>query len=324
MKRSLSLILLLITIGFIVFGNTRRNAPREYDEYLIDSVIDLHQDTLVIPVGRLVKFTPKGIIQNGVVIFSAGDYFVEATSEQKKCIVIGDNTEVLVNGNITLLPNDLNSYNVLYLKGENINVRGTGSISGDKFDHIGKDGEWGHGIQISGNGVVSIKDVTVKNCWGDCLYIRGKDADVTIDGCSLDHGRRQGISITSASSVMIRNTVITNVSGKSPQYAIDVEPNANDTIQKVVMKDVHIKDCKGGIVASSRSKNSYVGYVEVEKCLVEGHVLYSYYFSTLPKVSIKNCKAGIGRLNITYKNVKRFIQSNNEVVGFKNPVTHKK
>lgn len=324
MKRSLSLILLLITIGFIVFGNTRRNAPREYDKYLIDSVIDLHQDTLVIPKGRLVKFTPKGIIQNGVVIFPSGDYFVEATSEQKKCIVIGDNTEILINGDITLLPNGLNSYNVLYLKGENINVRGTGSISGDKFDHIGKDGEWGHSIQISGNGVVSIKDVTVKNCWGDCLYIRGKDADVTIDGCTLDHGRRQGVSITSASSVMIRNTVITNVSGKSPQYAVDVEPNANDTIQKVVIKNVHIKDCKGGIVASSRSKNSNVGYVEVENCFVEGHVHYPYYFSTLPKVSVKNCKAGAGRLNITYKDVKRFIQSNNEVVGFKNPVTHKK
>lgn len=324
MRRILLIALILIGLGYIVLGNTKADTTKEYEVYLIDGIVDLHRDTLVVPSGCLIRFTPNGIIQNGVVVFPNGDYLVEATNEQKKCMVIGDDTEVIIYGCISLLPNDLNSYNVLNLNGSDIVVRGTGSISGDKFEHQGNKGEWGHGVQISGNGKVSIQDVTIKNCWGDCIYVRNSNADVLINGCTLDNGRRQGISITAASSVLISNTTIMNVSGISPQYAIDVEPNANDTIKKVEIRNVQIKDCVGGIIASSRSQNSNVGSVVVEDCEVEGHVHYPYYFSTIPKVIIKNCKAGSGRYNITYRNVKRFVQRNNKVTGFKTPVTQAK
>lgn len=317
-------IIILASIGFIVLGKSRTNSYEQYKEYLIDSTLDLHKDTLVLPTNHLIRFKPNGIIQNGVIIFPEGECFVEATAEQKRCIVIGDNTEVIINGNISLIPNDLIAYNILYLNGTNIVVKGKGTVSGDKFNHLSKDGEWGHGMQVSGNGKVYIKDVSIKNCWGDCIYIRGKEADVTIDRCKLDHGRRQGISITAASSVLVKNTIITNISGKSPQYAIDVEPNEGDTINNVIIKNVQIKDCKGGIVASSRSKNSQIGSVDVESCIVEGHVHRPYYFTTLNKVTIKKCKTGYGRFNIRYKNVKKFIQKNNKVVGFVNPVTQER
>ena len=325
MKRDFFFIFLLSVFSiFFVFGNSRSCLNVSYDEYLIDRTIDLHKDTLWIPTNRLVKFAPNGIIRNGVVIFQEGEYHVEATKEQPRCIIIGDNTEVIINGKITLLPNELNSYCILLLKGKDIVVKGSGVIYGDKAEHFGKEGEWGHGLQIYGCGKILIDGVSIKNCWGDCIYVRNKNVDATIKGCILDHGRRQGISITAASTVMIENTVIENVRGKSPQYAIDVEPNANDTIDKVLIKNVRIKDCKGGIVASSRAKNSYVGSVEVEDCVVDGHMYYPYYFCTLPRVSVRNCKAGEGRKNITYHDVKRFIQKNNKVVGFKKPVTQEK
>ena len=324
MEKNILIIFLLSVLCLIGLDNSKSIHKEKYSEYIIDSIVDLHQDTLIIPIDRLIRFMPNGIIRNGVVIFQKGEYFVEATKKQRKCIVIGDTTEIIIDGNIRLLSNDLNSYNLLLLKGNNIIVKGMGTISGDKFEHLGKDGEWGHGIQVSGSGKVVVKNITVKNCWGDCIYIRNKKANVTIDGCILDNGRRQGISITAADSVLIRNTLIKNVSGKSPQCAIDVEPNVNDTIVNIIIDNVKIKDCKGGIVASSRSKNSYVGNVIVENCNVEGYIHYPYYFSTLPKVSISNCKAGPGRLNITYKNVQRFVQKNNKIAGFKEPVTLKK
>lgn len=119
----------------------------------------------------------------------------------------------------------------------------------------------------------NLSGVTIKDCWGDCIYVGGNSRNVLIEQCKLDHGRRQGISITKAKGVTVRNCTITNVGGTAPGYAIDIEPNRRDTIDNILIERVIVKDCSGGLVVSGRSpideaKTSRIGKVTIRNCQV--------------------------------------------------------
>lgn len=93
-----------------------------------------------------------------------------------------------------------------------------------------------------------------------------ESSDVRIENCILDHGRRQGISITSADSVTIRNCVITNVKGTAPEYAIDVEPNKDESVDNIVISDVDVNNCQGGFLVYGKAPNAHVGKVSIKNC----------------------------------------------------------
>ena len=106
---------------------------------------------------------------------------------------------------------------------------------------------------------VTIKDITVKDCWGDCICI-GKSSSqnididhITIDNCKLDNSRRQGISVTHGSNIIIRSCNISNISGHKPQAAIDIEPNDGNYAKNITIENCTVKDCIVGIVVYSNS-----------------------------------------------------------------------
>ena len=76
-----------------------------------------------------------------------------------------------------------------------------------------------------------------------------------------------------ADSVTIKNCKISNVSGTNPQYAIDLEPNANDTVNHILIENVEVVDCEGGFMALSsigrnNVKKKFIGKVQIIKCKV--------------------------------------------------------
>jgi parallel beta-helix repeat protein len=85
------------------------------------------------------------------------------------------------------------------------------------------------GIGIYGVSNVKISNLTAKDCWGDGCYIGNKSSNVTLDGVTADNNRRQGLSITSADGVVVKNSVFKNTNGTLPMAGIDVEPNSNET-----------------------------------------------------------------------------------------------
>ena len=211
-------------------------------------------------------------VKNSIVI-EKGEYKVNAEKNKDVCIPICDNTDLIIKGTIRLAPNDLKSCDIIQAKGENINIRGNGTIIGDKHTHTGKEGEWGMGIILNGAMNATISGLTIKDCWGDCIYVGGNSRNVLIEHCKLDHGRRQGISITKANGVTIRNCVITNVSGTNPQYAIDVEPNRRDSVDNIIIENVTVKDCEGGFLVTrgrlkEGAKTPWIGKVVIQNCQV--------------------------------------------------------
>ncbi len=135
------------------------------------------------------------------IFIEKGNYIFSLDSKNKRGITIPSNTSIQIDGNISITPNDLDYYEILNAKGENITISGKGCIIGDKFQHTGTKGEWGMGIFIRGKNIC-VRNLTINDCWGDCIYVGGNSRFVHIDNC-----------------------LIKNVHGTAPQYAIDMEPN---------------------------------------------------------------------------------------------------
>ena len=119
----------------------------------------------------------------------------------------------------------------------------------------------------------SVRGLTVQECWGDCIIVGGKSKEILIEKCTLNHGRRQGISVTSANGLTIRDCKITKVKGTSPQYAIDIEPNRWDSVNHVLIENVQVEDCMGGFyvtrhVRKEGAKRPWVGNVTIRDCEV--------------------------------------------------------
>lgn len=218
-----------------------------------------------------------------------GNYLVAAYKNADICIPINSNTEFILNGTINLLPNEYTNYYIIQATGSNIKIKGKGTIVGDKFSHTGKTGEWGMGINLHQAHHVSISDLTIKDCWGDCIYVGGNSSDVTITNCHLDNGRRQGISITSANGVKIKDCTITNVYGTAPEYAIDVEPNKGETTDNIIINDVTVNNCRGGFLAYGKAPKAKIGDIEIKRCSISGTRKTPIELSRCASAKVEKC-----------------------------------
>lgn len=208
-------------------------------------------------------------VMNTVVI-EDGDYWVSAKSFQP-ALEVCSNTTLVIDGTIRLLPNNFKGCFVVQVKGaENVAIKGAGSIVGDKKEHNGTDGEWGHGINIIKSNNVVVDAFSVTECWGDCIYVGGWSNNISILSCSLSYGRRQGVSITCASNVVVRNCRIDNIKGTNPQYGIDVEPNEDEIVDNVLIENNRIENCYGGVLAYGLHKNCKIGSLKIANCIING------------------------------------------------------
>lgn len=226
------------------------------------------------------------------IIIEKGDYLVKALKNADACLRLPSNTNLFLYGTIRLAPNDFKNYSIIHAKGENINISGNGSIIGDRYSHTGTEGEWGMGVKFYGALNSSVTHITIRGCWGDCIYISGNSHNVLVEGCVLKDSRRQGISITKADDVTIRNCKISDISGTFPQYAIDIEPNKGDTIDNVLIEKVIATNCEGGFRATVGKKgigNAWIGRVEIRNCHVSANSRFPIHLNRCKYGIVKRC-----------------------------------
>lgn len=186
---------------------------------------------------------------SGTVNIDGGTYYITISGDTD-FISINNNTIVNLAGTIRLNPNDLANYKMFKLVGKsNITIQGGGTIYGDVEGHTGTTGEWGMGITIlDGNGI-TIKGITVRNCWGDGIYIGQTEntvnnypINILIDNVTVTNNRRQGISITSVQNLTIRNCRVLNTGAikfTAPGAGINIEPN----IANAMLENINIEGC---------------------------------------------------------------------------------
>lgn len=247
---------------------------------------------------------------NNTILVEKGNYYINLTHNAEAGLVINDKTHVKIEGNVHLVQNEYPNYSIISAIGKDITIEGHGKILGDRYNHVGVGGEWGMGIIVSGQNII-LKDISVQNCWGDCLYVTGDSRDILINHCSLSGGRRQGISVISADGITIKNCVITNIGGTDPGYAIDIEPNENDRVGTVVVEKTNCYNCAGGFTANGRAKNSKVDTVLIRNCIFKAKGKPAVISTTCTSITINKCQIAqevgnktiafdhIGDLNIT-------------------------
>ena len=86
--------------------------------------------------------------------------------------------------------------------------------------------------------------------------------------------------------------MICDIAGIAPEFAIDIEPNKNDTVKDVVIDNVKIKDCRAGLcIAASSKKHAYISKVIVKNSTIQGVTAkIPIYIGGAQNVVIKNNK----------------------------------
>ena len=260
-----------------------------------------------------------GHIADGRYLIPAGDYTVKICEEKGAWLIVGDNTELIIDGNVRLKGNNLSSCDIIRVTGQNVHIHGKGSVIGDRRTHKGKDGEWGMGIRFHGAKDVTLKGLTISDCWGDCIYISGGSKGVKIDSCVLCGSRRQGISITKADNVTISNCHIADISGTNPQYAIDIEPNKRCVVDNVLIKNVTVTNCEGGFRAILGKKtygNARIGKVEISGCQVMAKSRRTIHFAGCENAIVRDCtiETRKGEKPVLSRKVGKLTEKNNKVV----------
>lgn len=199
---------------------------------------DLKEDTAAIQ-KAIDSVNIKG---GGTVYVPDGIYLINPVSTIK----LKNNITLNLSEKATLkaMPTTSDTYAVIKISSvRNVKIIG-GNIIGERDEHLGTGGEWGHGIRITGSNDIYISNIKISDCWGDGIYIgsnslQNYSSRVTIEKFKINRARRNGISLISGKHVTIRDGEVSNTIGTKPQCGIDLEPNKTDEyLQDIIFENI--------------------------------------------------------------------------------------
>ncbi len=194
------------------------------------------------------------------IVIDEGTYYFQPlhdkTSELQPddLLQLSDNTELIVDGTINVVPNGFTHYHVVtVMNSENVKIHGNGVLFGDSDTHdyttIASTHEWCHGIHVLNESKnIEVYNIHLQNFPGDGISVDGVDDIVYnahIHDIEIKHCGRQGISIESVHDAIIENCNITDIYRTPPMAAIDIEPWTSVRANNIVIRNIHFEDCYG-------------------------------------------------------------------------------
>ena len=167
------------------------------------------------------------------ILVNGGVYMIDPVTSVKP---ISNSKIELVNATLKAIPNDATNYAIVMFDNvHDIELSG-GILEGEREDHTGATGEWGHGIHIKGGSYnIYVHDLTIKNTWGDGLYINNAK-NINSQNLYIDNARRNGISVINVDTYHSLNDYVYDTNGTAPQSAMDIEPNnTTDKIKNIII-----------------------------------------------------------------------------------------
>lgn len=243
---------------------------------------------------------------------------------------------------IKMVPCNYDKYNLILVnKEDNVTIDG-GVFVGDLVNHLGKSGEWGHGIKLAGATHVKLKNLTCREFWGDGIdIIEGRNekgvANINCDNILIDnvkclYNRRQGLSLEAGSNVTIQNCEFAYtgmINYTWPCAGIDIEPwnNNCNKVWNLTIKNSIIHDNKGlGLLCRPNVQKSssykeldnniciyncefenvkihFTNKIKMRDCIIEGKlVIHDTNEIEIEKSSINNFENGGKVENLKFKN----------------------
>lgn len=198
--------------------------------------------------------TAAGAAGGGTVYVEPGNYKIRAHAPgfagpnylgDEGGVSIPTNVHLMLDAKATLwaIPNTEKAYVIVrvYNKG-NVTISG-GTINGDRsYRPGGSLGEWGYGIAVTGGYNITIRDVTIQDCWGDGInvqrlpgaapYLSRVGRELYIENTICSGNRRQGMSLEGIIGAVITNCRFINnglgPTGTLPGAGVDIEPSTSD------------------------------------------------------------------------------------------------
>ncbi len=148
-----------------------------------------------------------------------------------KGLSIGSNKKILFEkgSEIRLKASSLGKYKMLYLKNSSNVILINPVIKGDRYTHLGTEGEHGIGISINGGNNISIINLVVKETWGDGIYIGAYNntppKNILIDKAFITKAGRNGLTIITGININVINMYCEYADRIDPRAGVDIEPN---------------------------------------------------------------------------------------------------
>lgn len=239
------------------------------------------------------------------VYMQKGEYWT-STKEFSGAIRIPSNTLFYCQATITELPNAFKYSSLVSVANvTNVSING-GVYIGDQKNHLAKDGEWSHGIEIRGASNIKIKNVECNYFWGDGIdIIDGYNSanepvvnckNITIDNCRCLYNRRQGLSIEAVENCRVLNSEF-SYTGKyratPPSAGIDIEAwnTKNPKLVNIRIENCTMKGNKGPSFQSYANAvwgDNYGCYSN--DIVLIGCDMYDIAISHTNDIEFRNCK----------------------------------
>lgn len=293
----------------------------------LDSQLEHMNDNITIINNQLsISEINEKINKEGTFLFKNGLYLIE----KGESINVHSDSRLIFEPNSVLKYNDNSSthYVVLNINNcKNVIVEDV-NIIGCRDTHIGVDGEWGYGIEISASENIKLIRPTIEKTWGDGIYIGYKyystnalykTKNISVIRPHIYKCSRNGISICSGDNITIDTPYIEGVDRINPKTGIDIETeNSNESL-------IHLSNVK--ILNPTTIDNGvgigfalYKGYegceIFINNHLNKNSVAYSWWGdgSLNCKVDILNSKV----YNTPYFAIDIENKTNNSKLTFKN------
>lgn len=233
----------------------------------------------------------------GRILIPNGTYMINAVTglrpKSKQTVSLSRYTTLKV------IPNSTDSYrifNITYV--QDVTIEG-GYLEGDKDNHLGTTGESGHGIVIGSQAANTvIRDIQISKMWGDGIYNGGAYASTNtkIYNVICDSNRRQGLSITFADGIVVRDSSFNNTGGALPEAGIDIEPNTGNIVRNVVIDNVKCNGNRSGLeVFGAAARPKQVTVINSE---FTNNRDYGISTSHCFELSFRDCKSIGNKINL--------------------------
>lgn len=281
-------------------------------------------------------FIQKAIDTADIINFQDKTYLITVLDEgelaERFCLKLRSNR--LMNLNLSTLkinnPNNYTATSLLRLANVNNVIIYKGKLIGDRDSNTNK-GEHGHGIRILNSKNIEITGIEITDMFGDGIDIdtRYDSSDISeniiISNSIVRRVRRNGIAVSTASNVTIKNCYISQVYGTAPQSCIDIETNYPDRpsrnikiIDNTLLNDINQgtnKECLGfvngnyteGLVFSGNYTNAITIFNHAKNIIVSNNI---FSHSSLDNVYL------------TFRSLQNAIISNNLIHNISINITH--
>lgn len=118
-------------------------------------------------------------------------------------------------------------------------------ITGNRYSKTKtQTGQWSAGICVLNSKNVKIINSKISDTFGDGIFIGSEDGgfseNVVVESGWINKARRNGISVTSAKNVVLKNILISNTYGHDPQCGVDIEPSwEKDVLNNISLKNIY-------------------------------------------------------------------------------------